>query len=64
MILNLKTDRYFEFKLQMLHLHRFKFKIAKPSYPHAQYFASISGFKFKHQPIKKRPEDRFFIYCG
>ena len=47
MILNLKTDTYFEFKLQMLHLHRFKFKIAKPSYPHAQYFASISGFEFK-----------------
>ena len=47
MILNLKTDTYFEFKLQMIHLRRFKFKIAKPSYPHAQYFASIPGFKFK-----------------
>ncbi len=35
MILNLKTDTYFEFKLQMIHLRRFKFKIAKASYPQA-----------------------------
>lgn len=26
-ILNLKTDRYFEFKLRMMHFHDFKFKL-------------------------------------